>query len=131
MAAWVETTTARAEPASNVSQSSEPHASPVPRALTGGALLLGVAYGLVLYMPIHDGFRGESAWLAVPVAGPTISMARNPKDANWALAIDQIAQLGGVVLVVAGSVELYRYSSPSLSIAMSTYGKGVSLAMRY
>jgi hypothetical protein len=82
-------------------------------------------------MPIHDGFRGESAWLAVPVAGPTISMARNPKDANWALAIDQIAQLGGVVLVVAGSVELYRYSSPSLSIAMSTYGKGVSLAMRY
>ncbi len=107
------------------------HASTMPRAIAGGAVLFAVAYGLALYVPLRDDFSGESDWLAVPVAGPTIAMARGIENVNyWGLAIDQIGQLGGLTLIVAGSIH-WASESSSVAIRAAPNGRGVSVQVLY
>jgi hypothetical protein len=94
-------TMAMAEPATAVSV----HERAVPRAVTGGALVFGVAYGLALYLPARDGFEQQRGWLAVPFVGPSLAMANEITDVSyWGLAFDQIGQLGGGALMMVGAI---------------------------
>jgi hypothetical protein len=72
---------------------SESVTRPDGRALVGGSVLFAASYGLAL--SAVDGYG-----LAVPVAGPWISLAHG--EGSEELALDGVAQLGGVVLI-AGS----------------------------
>jgi hypothetical protein len=86
-----------------------PHHRPVPRAVTGGAVLFGVAYALVLYFPVREGFQGDSAWLAAPIAGPVLAARSGFAEVNyWGLALDEVGQLGGATLLTLGLAYGYR-----------------------
>ncbi len=71
-------------------------------AVQGGAVLFGVAYGAALVTAGQEGFRDNTGWLAIPAAGPWISLWAGSDVAGWALAADGIAQLGGGALITMG-----------------------------
>jgi len=88
---------AKGEPA--VSRPSEPFLS---RVQTGGLVLFGVSYGIALGVPAVAGFSEEREWFAVPLAGPVIGLVRGAPISPWPVVFDEIGQVGGLTLLVAG-----------------------------
>jgi hypothetical protein len=110
---------------------SVPTRSTHSRAVTGGALLFGVAYGIALYLPIKQRFEGDATWLAVPFAGPFAAMTDKPDDVAYAgLAFDGIAQLGGAVLFAAGLAQDHA-SMRSISLRVWRDRRGCSVVARF
>jgi hypothetical protein len=117
-------------------QSFEQSTRPDQRALVGGALLFGVSYGLACAAAAHDSFGDESDWLGVPLAGPWIVMSHGDASGG-ALALDGIAQVGGVALV-AGSFMFpertlgpARAELPTLRLRVGRASSDVMLGMRF
>lgn len=101
------------------------------RAVTGGAVLFGAAYGLALYLPVSQGFRGDGTWLAVPMIGPFVAMADRPDDVGYSgLVFDGIGQLGGAVLFGAGIAESTR-TAPQISLRVWRDQRGCSVVARF
>ena len=92
---------ASSEPASEASvpRPSEPALS---RVQTGGLVLFGVSYGIALGVPSVAGFSEGREWFALPLAGPVIGLARGAPISPWPVVFDEIGQLGGLTLLVAG-----------------------------
>ena len=108
---------------------------PDQRALVGGALLFGVSYGLAGAAAAEDSFGDESHWLGVPLAGPWIVMSHG--DSTGALALDGIAQVGGVALV-AGSFMFpertlgpARAELPTLRLRVGRASSDVVLGLKF
>jgi len=96
------------------------------RVQTGGLLLFGVSYGLALGVPAVSGFSESREWFAIPVAGPVIGMARGaPLDA-WPIVLDEIGQVGGLTLLIAGDSVSWGSSA---TVARCRQG-GVCLGVR-
>jgi len=72
------------------------------RIQTGGLLVFGVSYGIALGVPAVNGFSEGREWFAVPVAGPVIGLSRGAPIDPWAVAFDEIGQVGGLTLLLAG-----------------------------
>ena len=116
-------------------QSAEASTRPDTRALTGGALLFAVSYGLAGAAAVQGYFGEHSEWAAVPVAGPWILVPR--AGGSQALVLDGVGQLGGVALV-AGSFMFpertlgpARASAPSVQVNVGRASSSVGLAVRF
>jgi hypothetical protein len=72
------------------------------RTQTGGLVLFGVSYGAALGVPVVAGFSDGREWFAVPLAGPLIAMTHELHLDPWAIVLDEIGQVGGVTLFLAG-----------------------------
>ena len=80
------------------------------RTQTGGLLLFGVSYGAALGVPVAGGFSDGREWFAVPLAGPILAVTHDRPGARsealhldpWAIVFDEIGQVGGVALFLAG-----------------------------
>lgn len=72
------------------------------RAVHGGALLFGVAYGAAVVVGARRGFENDTGWLVLPAAGPWITLWGGTEVPGWALAADGVAQLAGASLFVLG-----------------------------
>jgi hypothetical protein len=96
--AAAEGSTAR-PPEASVSRPSSPW---LTRIQTGGLVLFGVSYGAALGVPVVAGFSDGREWFAVPLAGPLIGMTHELHLDPWAIVLDEIGQVGGVTLFLAG-----------------------------
>lgn len=85
-------------------------------AVQGGAVLFGVAYGAAMVTAGRNGFRDDTGWLALPVAGPWVSLWGGSTLSGWALAADGIAQLGGGTLLTMG------FASPRTTLGPAQAG---------
>jgi hypothetical protein len=65
-------------------------------------VLFGVSYGAALGVPLVAGFSDGREWFAVPLAGPVIGMTHELHIDPWAIVLDEIGQVGGVTLFLAG-----------------------------
>ncbi len=83
------------------------------RAVNGGLVLFGASYAGAIGGAAASDFRSDTAWLAVPVFGPWISIARGTTLNAWGLSLDGLAQLGGATLVAAGFVYPRRVLGPA------------------
>jgi hypothetical protein len=72
------------------------------RTQTGGLVLFSVSYGAALGVPVVSGFSEGREWFAVPLAGPIIAMTHELHLDPWAIVLDEIGQVGGVTLFLAG-----------------------------
>lgn len=72
------------------------------RVQTGGLVLFGVSYGIALGVPAVAGFSEGREWFALPVAGPVIGLVRGAPVSPWPVVFDEIGQVGGLTLLVAG-----------------------------
>jgi hypothetical protein len=79
-----------------------PSSPSLSRTQTGGLVLFGVSYGAALGVPVVAGFSDGREWFAVPLAGPLIGMTHGLHIDPWAIVLDEIGQLGGVTLFLAG-----------------------------
>ena len=97
---------AHAEEGSSTTKSEAPVLRPpeplLTRVQTGGLVLFGVSYGLVLGIPAMNGFSEGREWFALPVAGPIVAATRGAVDYPWAIVLDEVGQVGGLTLLVAG-----------------------------
>jgi len=83
----------------SVPRPSEPLLS---RVQAGGLVLFGVSYGVALGVPAVAGFSEGREWFALPLAGPVIGLARGAPVSPWPVVFDEIGQVGGLTLLVAG-----------------------------
>jgi hypothetical protein len=72
------------------------------RIQTGGVILFGVSYGIALSIPVADGFSHGREWFALPLVGPPLGYAHNDSFNPWAIAFDELGQVGGIALLLAG-----------------------------
>ena len=120
---------------------------PIKGLVISGSIVLGVFYGLALMVASADGFPNESHWLAVPVAGPFITMAaredRCDEDAyaldcvsdamvRTYLIMDGIGQVAGATLLTVGLAStrrrLVRQDIADLTVAPARVGSGYGLS---
>jgi|SRR5688572_12499446 hypothetical protein len=121
------TTAAAAEPAGQTPTVRPP----ISQAVTGGAVLLGAAYGLALYLPVRQGFEGDATWLTVPMIGPFAAMADRPDDVGYSgLVFDGLAQIGGAVLIGTGIADSNR-AAPAVSLRVWGDRRGCSVVARF
>jgi hypothetical protein len=105
--AAAEGSTARPPVEASVPRPSSPW---LTRTQTGGLVLFGVSYGAALGVPVVGGFSDGREWFAVPFAGPILAVAYDRPGARsealhldpWAIVLDEIGQVGGVALFLAG-----------------------------
>lgn len=97
-----------------------------------GWILSGVGYGIVLSAAISSDFENQSGWLAVPFAGPWITLGRrnsscNDSDPNqegdgtgWECLGDLFLGLGlimdGMVQAAGGTLLLIGYTNPKTHV---------------
>ena len=116
--------------ASSQAQSTRPD----QRALVGGSLLFGVSYGLAGTAAAQDYFGQDSHLLWVPLAGPWIVIS---KQGGEALALDGIAQLGGVALVTGSflfperTLGPARAHRPSFQLRVGRTRSEIGLGLRF
>ena len=121
---------AHAEEGSRPAKSEAPVPRPseplLTRVQTGGLVLFGVSYGLVLSIPVMHGFSEGREWLAVPVAGPIIGATNGVLEYPWAVVLDEVGQVGGLSLLIAGD----SVSWGSTASVTRCRGGGVCLGAR-
>jgi hypothetical protein len=101
------------------------HDTSLSRARSGGIFLFGVSYGLVLAVPVMKGFRDGREWLAVPLAGPWVAMTKDAAP-PWALVLDDLGQLFGTALILAGPSITWRDSIATLQPWTTVTSSGIS-----
>lgn len=72
------------------------------RPRVGGIVLFSASYGLALAAPLGSGFSNGREWLAVPAFGPMLGIALRADVPPWALVLDEVGQVGGLLLTLAG-----------------------------
>jgi hypothetical protein len=91
--------------------------------IVGGSVLFGIAYFVPLSIVAAAEFPNESEWLAIPVAGPFITMAKmdwnEMCEDDVECSLGQVANVfGGIGLVVTGLMQ-------AGGVAMITVGAAV------
>jgi hypothetical protein len=77
----------------------------------------GPSDGVLVAALIARDFEDDSAWLAVPVAGPWIGIANQTPDEPWFFVFDGLLQLGGAALVSGALLYPERTLGPASSDA--------------
>jgi len=106
--------------------------SPIRSMVMGGILAIGIPYVIGLSGALLADFKDQSAWLAVPVAGPWLMRGFRGSDGDrelrTILGVDGLVQGLGVILVGVGlnvtRKELVRTSFESAWVAPVGMGKG-------
>ena len=91
----------------------EAYSRPDARAVSGGLVLFGLAYGAAVVIGARHDFQQGTRWLPVPVAGPWAALADGTRENAWGLAADGIAQLGGALITTAAFVYPRRVLGPA------------------
>ena len=100
--------------------------------VAGGTITASLGYGVAAVLAVSSTY-GADRLLFVPVAGPWIDLGLRPpgtKEENWArvgLVVDGVAQLAGVVMLVAGLV-MKQHAPRAVAALVTPTGGGVSLS---
>jgi hypothetical protein len=103
--------------------------------VSSGAVLFGVTWAVTATVA----YIGNEGWLAVPIAGPVIELARCSTCGTDAGArtlylfgiLDGLAQAAGIAMVIAGLTTHHRvavYDTPRLSLVPTPLRGGAGLA---
>ncbi len=96
----------------------------------GGVVAFLASYGFALAVPVTGGFRDGREWLAAPLVGPPVALARQVAP-PWGLTLDEIGQVLGVALIVAGDRVSWSSTSNLAPTLEACPGPGLCLRQRF
>ena len=114
--------------------------------IIGGSVMLGVGYGLAISIAAANDFNDVTGWLAVPVAGPFITMGAHDYGAcgsdtgcalvglgdffvTLGLVLNGLVQVGGATMVIVGATVPTTERVPDVAVGPRAIGTGYGLGL--